>query len=225
MRLQFGRQHCVDLRRLLEPELLRALQSRIDQAQFRPVVHAQGIGPDSDLEDNLTFHALHFLTNTPRFFQLIQELTNCPPIGCFQGRVYRLMPDAGHSDSWHDDMVEGRMIGMSINLSTRVFLGGVFQLRDRNSKGVLYEVANTGFGDGIICRLARRKRRCGTAGRLRSWPSCRWVGLLSANRAIGPRGVDCGVDLPREITLSAAGNPGRSGGLSVNPRMVSGSVL
>ena len=51
-------------------------------------------------------------------------------------------------------MVENRLIGMSLNLSKDVFQGAVFQLRDRYSKRILHETANTGCGDAIIFRLA-----------------------------------------------------------------------
>ena len=70
------------------------------------------------------------------------------------GRVYRMIPGSGHYDSWHSDMIGHRMIGMSINLSPEPYSGGVFQLRERDSEQILYEVANTGLGDAILFRLA-----------------------------------------------------------------------
>jgi hypothetical protein len=60
----------------------------------------------------------------------------------------------GHYDSWHDDMVEDRLVAMSINLSTDVYLGGVLQIREKNSQQVIQEVANIGLGDAIVFRLA-----------------------------------------------------------------------
>jgi hypothetical protein len=51
-------------------------------------------------------------------------------------------------------MHEDRLIGMSLNLSRTPFDGAAFQLRDRHSNQMLYEVANTGSGDAIIFRLA-----------------------------------------------------------------------
>jgi hypothetical protein len=61
---------------------------------------------------------------------------------------------SSHIVSWHEDMLENRIVGMSLNLSRRTFAGSAFQLRNRDSKQILYEVANTGCGDAIIFRLA-----------------------------------------------------------------------
>ena len=48
------------------------------------------------------------------------------------------------------------MIGMSINLSTEVFPGGTFLLRERKSGHILCELANTGAGDAILFQIARQ---------------------------------------------------------------------
>jgi hypothetical protein len=153
LRARFDRQQCILLPRLLESSLLETIQQRIDDSTFAPFVH-EGIGHDSNLMDQLTLHLLFFLTNDPRFLQIVREITACPAIDSYHGRVYRLDPASSSEDSWHDDMIENRMVGMSVNLSRVPFSGAVFQLRDARSKQVLHEVANTGRGDAIIFRLA-----------------------------------------------------------------------
>ena len=65
-----------------------------------------------------------------------------------------MIPDCGHYDSWHDDLIEHRIIAMSINLSTEIYSGGLLQIRNRNSEEIIQEVANVGFGDAIVFRLA-----------------------------------------------------------------------
>ena len=105
-------------------------------------------------EDNLTSHLLDFLSNDAKLFQIVQHITGCTAIGCFEGRVYRMIPGHGHYDSWHNDMVEQRMVAMSINLSTEVYSGGVLQICEWPSRRILHEVANIGFGDSIIFRLS-----------------------------------------------------------------------
>lgn len=106
------------------------------------------------MADNAASHLLHFLTHDPRLFEVIQQITGCGRIGCFDGRVYRMVPGSQHYDSWHSDMVEHRMIGMSINLSPAVYSGGVFQIRDVDTRQIIHEVANTGLADGILFRLS-----------------------------------------------------------------------
>ncbi len=154
LREQFDRDQCVRLSNLIEPGLLETIQGRIDRSHFVPFSHDH-IGHDSNLADHLTLHILFFITNDPRFLALIREITGCDEIEGFQGRVYRLDPAQSSKDSWHDDMVDDRRVGMSVNLSREPFSGAVFQLRDRRSQRILHEVANTGRGDAIVFRLSR----------------------------------------------------------------------
>jgi hypothetical protein len=153
LRRQFDREQCILLPRLIEADLLRRIQRRIDESEFRPFIH-EGIGHDSDLVDEFTVHMLFFLTNDPRFLQIVREITACTAIEAFHGRVYRMDPASSNMDSWHDDWVENRLIGMSLNLSKHPFQGAAFQLRDGRSNRILHEVANTGCGDAIVFRLA-----------------------------------------------------------------------
>lgn len=153
LRRQFDRLHCILLPSLLEPGLLHVIQRHIDAAIFNPKTH-EGIGTEICMTENQAAYTLRFLANDPQLFQLIRQITACGPIGCFAGRVYRMVPGSQHYDSWHDDMIEHRMIGMSINLSPEVYSGGVFQIRDRDSRQIIHEAANIGYGDGIIFRLS-----------------------------------------------------------------------
>lgn len=152
LRRQFDRLQCILLPSLLDPGLLHVIQRQIDAATFNQRTH-EGIGAEICMAENQAVYMLHFLANDPHLFQIIQQITGCGPIGCFTGRVYRMVPGSQHYDSWHDDIIEHRMIGMSINLSPEVYSGGIFQIRDRDSPQIIHEVANTGFGDGIVFRL------------------------------------------------------------------------
>lgn len=52
--------------------------------------------------------------------------------------------------------MDRRLIGMSINLGSRKYAGGVFQLREHDSKRIIFEIANTGWGDAILFRISSR---------------------------------------------------------------------
>jgi hypothetical protein len=95
------------------------------------------------------------LLNNPALFELLQNITGCGRIGRFHGRVYRMVPGAGHYDFWHDDAFDNRMITISINLSREFYRGGLLQIRERKSQRFLHEVANTGLGDAIVFRVDR----------------------------------------------------------------------
>ena len=106
------------------------------------------------MTENIASRMLEFLTNDQKLFEIIQQITGCDRIGCFSGRMYRMMPGRDHYDSWHNDMLEHRMVAMSINLSEGFYSGGLLQIRDRHSQQILHEVANLGVGDAIVFRLA-----------------------------------------------------------------------
>jgi hypothetical protein len=150
---EFQQRHCLRFRQLLEPGLLAAIHRRMDEAEFYERLHPR-IGTEECMKDGSIVGFLHFLANDPTLFRFIQSVTGCGRIGCFAGRVYRMVPGRGHYDSWHSDVGEFRMVGMSMNLSKEIYAGGVFQLRDQASGRILCEAANTGPGDGIIFRIA-----------------------------------------------------------------------
>jgi Rps23 Pro-64 3,4-dihydroxylase Tpa1-like proline 4-hydroxylase len=154
LRAQFDRQHFIRLPGLIEPDLLELIRRQIEQAEFQHRIHTTHAEDECLPKDSLPSSLLNFLFNNSRLFELIRSITGCERIGSFTGRVYRFLSSAGHSDSWHDDMVQNRMIATSVNLGTEVFSGGILQIRDRNSGQVLQAVANPGFGDALVFRLA-----------------------------------------------------------------------
>jgi hypothetical protein len=153
---EFDRCHCVRVPRLVDCDLLTELRERVEQSTFRERVH-EGIDANSELclNDDSVCGILQFLFNGRELFRFVQNISGCERIGCFAGRVYRVVPGAGHHDAWHDDLGEHRMIAMSVNLGGD-YQGGVLQIRERDSRRICHEVANTGPGDAIVFRLDRR---------------------------------------------------------------------
>jgi hypothetical protein len=150
---QFKRQNYILLPGFLEPRLLRFIQEKIHDGDFYERSHG-GIGTELCLTKNIAHSLLYFLLNDSKLFQVFQSLTGCEPIGSFEGRVYRTVPSCGHHDEWHNDMSGHRLIAISINLSTDIFSGGMLQIRDYESKRVVQEVANIGFGNAVVFRLS-----------------------------------------------------------------------
>ena len=83
-------------------------------------------------------------------------ITGCPAITEFGSiRVYRLVAGPQHQFSWHNDRNDPlREVGFSMNLSTDVFRGGTFELRDTRTLTPLAQVNNTGFGDALLFRIS-----------------------------------------------------------------------
>ena len=151
----FERVNCVKVVQFLEPALLTWLAAAVDRARFVPRVHdIEPPATDLRLDDHDIRSTLLLLFNDASLFAFIRRLTGCAPIGCFVGSVYRMKAELGHGDSWHDDIYNGRMVALSLNLSPDGYRGGLLQIREIASEKVLHEVANTGFGDAIIFRLS-----------------------------------------------------------------------
>ncbi len=153
LRDEFEARHCVVLRQLIEPGLLCELQRRIEAAPFFDR-HNLDIGDEQRIVPGAVSSALEFLTNDPALFSLVRGISGCGPIGCCRGRIYRLLPAAGHESDWHDDLLYGRMLTMSINLSAAPYTGGLLQIRNRDTGEICTEIANTGPGDATVFRIA-----------------------------------------------------------------------
>ena len=155
LRAQFDQRHYLQFPQFLAPDTLEFVQSQIDGAEFYERVHDR-IASNKELcmTGNAGFGALLLLVNDDKLFELIQQVTGCARIRCFEGRVYRVSAGAGHHDAWHNDIGDHRLIGMSVNLSREVYAGGILQIRDRASGEIVSEVSNVGPGDAVIFRLS-----------------------------------------------------------------------
>jgi len=157
LRDQFEHQHFLRFSGLLAPSVMAFVQPKVHQAEFQERSH-EGIGENKELcmTSNTASAALLFLMNDKKLFQIVQAVTQCDQIGCFQGRVYRVNPGKEHHDSWHNDIGEHRLVGMSINLSKEPYSGGMLQIRDHASGKIVCEVPNAGSGDAVIFSLYHR---------------------------------------------------------------------
>ena len=151
----FRSTHCLTLPRMIAPDLLAWVQREISSAHLSERRH----GDDGMLASELALPAgtclglLAFLFNDPVVLRVVETVTGCAPLTRFFGRVYSRIPGT-HFDSWHDDLTPHRLIGMSVNLSTEVYEGGAFEIRDRRSQRTFSTLANVGFGDAILFRIS-----------------------------------------------------------------------
>ncbi len=155
LRAQFEEAHYFKLSQLLGPGLLEFLQTKVSEAEFYERVH-DGIGANKELcmVGNAAIGALLCAFNDEKLFQMIQTITRCEKINCFEGRVYRIEPGPEHYDSWHNDLGDHRLVAMSVNLSEEIYSGGVLQIRDVKTQKLVSEVANVGIGDAVVFRLS-----------------------------------------------------------------------
>jgi 2-oxoglutarate-Fe(II)-dependent oxygenase superfamily protein len=152
-RAEYRRCHWVKWPGLIEPSLLALLQEKISSARFFDKTNVD-VGDESRMKPEPTSAVLEFLTNDNVLFDVVRAITGCGPVGCFRGRVYRLLPNTGQMSDWHPDLSEGRMATLSINLSAEPYQGGILQFRENGGPNIVSQVANTGAGDGVLFNIA-----------------------------------------------------------------------
>ncbi|MBI2677666.1 MAG: 2OG-Fe(II) oxygenase [Candidatus Koribacter versatilis] len=149
---QFQRQHHVVFRGFLPPELLAKVRADIASGKFSDFV-SKGVGADLTLQPSIAVQMLRFMLNQPSTLAFARALSGIESIRGFWGRVYTMLPRPEHFDSWHDDLVDGRQLSITLNLG-EVYEGGALEMRSRSSKQVLWAIRNTGPGDAIFFALA-----------------------------------------------------------------------
>jgi len=180
---QFAACSYVKLPGFVEPELLRMLMLLLDRTPFHGRIH-DGIGSEVCAESGAATGALELMMNDPALAAFVSELTGCGPIGCYEGRIYRLSPAAGHYDSWHSDVGEDRLLALSINLSREPFEGGRLQIRRADEEQLVAEVDNPVAGDAVLFRVhpSMRHRVAPVSGRN---PRTAWAGWFRAAPRFG----------------------------------------
>ncbi len=149
----FDQQQCAKLSGFLEPTLVDDIRAQIERGEFREFAHGS-LATELRLEIGICTGLLHFLTNDPQLFRLVESVSGCTDVRSFAGRVYRRFPGR-HYDNWHADVADARrLIGMSVNLSVDIYEGGEFQIRDVETERPLASLQNVGYGDAILFRLS-----------------------------------------------------------------------
>lgn len=140
---------------LLDSGFLLDVQERVAHAAFTERVHEGVVPPSIDLcmEPDSTCALLELVFNDPGVWDAVERISGCAPISRFVGFVYRLTPRSGHHHNWHDDLVDDRLVGMSVNLGPEPYEGGILQFRNRTTGTVLGDVSNTVAGDALLFRL------------------------------------------------------------------------
>jgi hypothetical protein len=149
---EFNARAHIRLPKFLHPALLGSLMDALVQTEFRRRVH-DGIGTELCAVPGLVSGTLELLMNDGALLQLVSLITGHEPVGCFEGRIYRLVPGTDHHDSWHSDVGEDRMAALSLNLSHGRPEGGSLQIQRVGSASVLSEVRNLTAGDAVLFRI------------------------------------------------------------------------
>jgi hypothetical protein len=159
LREEFNRRHAVVLEGFLGPDVLEYLHARIGTARLETRSDYDGAGREFAREHavdkhDVSMHLISVLLNDQKLFQILERIAACPVIGYFEGRIYVMASDSGHYDTWHGDNGGGRLVGLSVNLSGETYAGGVFQLRERDSRRLCCEILHAQAGNAHLFRIA-----------------------------------------------------------------------
>lgn len=154
LRAEFDEYHAFHIRNFLAPELLAFVHQRLPDTSFRECRHGDiGVEMRVDAEENIGVQCLQLRMNDRQLTDFLESATGIVPLQHFGGRAYRMTPGAAHYDSWHNDIANGRRLGVSINLSPAPYQGGTFVLRRSADQQVIRPMPNLGHGDANFFRI------------------------------------------------------------------------
>lgn len=155
LKAQFARRHYLRLPGFLDAKLLNYALKELKKARFFKVKFKNNVGEELSMKANIPDSMFLFLLNDPALLKNLELMTGCRPLRGYIGRLYRFIPDQGHFDNWHQDLMARRKLALSINLSPRPYRGGNLQMRYKKSKKIFARVQNTRPGDALLFRIGK----------------------------------------------------------------------
>jgi len=156
LRQEFEETGCAILPGFLAPPVLYPLLHQTKIANFELTQEANVRGATFLMPNTEpALRALHFILNRPELFRAVAQVGSTPRLGNFHGRLHQTFPDSDQHLDWHDDAVDGRMIGLNINLSTEEYTGGLLQLRGPDQL-IRREIGQLPAGDAFLFRIGGR---------------------------------------------------------------------
>jgi predicted 2-oxoglutarate/Fe(II)-dependent dioxygenase YbiX len=155
-RARFENRHWTRLPGLFDDGLLRRFEAALSNTAFAELSHQRVASDSTDLRvmGAAASELLVLLCNDPVVLRAVEDMTGCAPLTRFNGSVYRMRQDEGHRQAWHDDLIDGRSVTLSVNVGGS-YGGGVLEIRERATRRTIAQVPNPGRGDGILFRLDR----------------------------------------------------------------------
>jgi hypothetical protein len=160
LKLEFENTHSIVLNDLLSVDLRGFITMELRRANYIKKTHQEKddyiIGEEYMIEDkNIIANLFFLLMNRNEYLDAIRYVTGIDEIKSFGGRIYKLDASDDCFDSWHDDFKnnEGRLVGMSLNLSEGDYEGGHFLLRTKKTDKIHKEVSYKKWGTAHLFRI------------------------------------------------------------------------
>jgi hypothetical protein len=161
MRAEFRRSHALRLKGFLGPELLEVADRALGAAAFEHRSYER-VGEEDRAADGVLLDALLLALNEGRLLDAVERVTGVGGVGWFNGRVYRFVSKPGHEFEWHDDLVEERLLALTVNVGARPYRGGLLKIREKDGRREVFEAANVTRGDAVLFRVHPTLEHCVT---------------------------------------------------------------
>jgi hypothetical protein len=155
-RARLANRHWTPLPGLFDEGLLRRFDAALSKTAFAEISHERVAADSKDLRviGAAASELLVLLCNDPVVLHAVEDMTGCAPLTRFNGSIYRMLPARGHEQAWHDDVIDGRSVTLSVNVGAS-YGGGVLEIRDRDTQRTIARIPNPARGDGVLFKLDR----------------------------------------------------------------------
>jgi 2OG-Fe(II) oxygenase superfamily len=155
-RARFANRHWTPLPGLFDEGLLCRFDAALSKTAFAEISHERVAADSKDLRvmGAAASELLVLLCNDPVVLHTVADMTGCAPLTRFNGSIYRMLPARGHEQAWHDDVIDGRSVTLSVNVGAS-YGGGVLEIRDRDTQRTIARIPNPARGDGVLFKLDR----------------------------------------------------------------------
>jgi hypothetical protein len=103
---------------------------------------------------------LFLLMQDINLIQGMAKITHLPQLKSVVPRVYKFLPNTTNAFGWHNDLMGGRTLAFSVNLTKKPFEGGAFMIRKKHDHSVHFEYQNLGYGDAIFFLINDQLEHC-----------------------------------------------------------------
>ena len=153
---QFARFQALHIEQAIEPSYLAALLKTLETSTFVADAPAPGFR-EVESSPQRAGRLLNLTLNRPELLRWLEDVTGCGPLKTIEGRVVQTLLRPGDELLWHDDLLAtaGRRVAIVINLSTRKYGGGDFQLRWKGGE-IVVEHHHSRLGSALLFRVESR---------------------------------------------------------------------
>lgn len=132
-RLAFQDLPVLMLKDVFAPPLLDRLMVRAETAHFVPHDVAK-VGHREVADDGGVASALSVLLDRPILHHWLEQVTGLPPLRGVAGAFAQARAGSGDELDWHDDRIDpSRALGVVVNLTSRPYEGGRFEMRRKGA--------------------------------------------------------------------------------------------